>query len=119
MTFPLTTLAAFLLLAPPAFEWNALGHKVVCKIAWDTLDTDTREKIVDTLRRHPRYDQDFAKDLPATDNAELIFWHVGSLPDIARNIQGRIVSMDGEQVTIYRLRRPGHAPLGSRDLPRG
>ena len=81
-------LATFLLLASPAFAWNALGHKVVCKIAWDSIDSETQDEIVAAIRRHPRYDQDFAKDLPATDNAELIFLHAGTWPDIARGIRG-------------------------------
>jgi hypothetical protein len=48
------------LLPTPAFGWNALGHKVVCEIAWRELEPATRESIVDTLRRHPRFDADFA-----------------------------------------------------------
>ena len=54
-------LLALVLLASPAHAWNALGHKVICKIAWDTLDDTTRSDIVATLRRHPRFDEDFAK----------------------------------------------------------
>ena len=43
-----------------AQAWNNLGHKVVAEIAWRQLDPPTRQQIVDVLRRHPRFDTDFA-----------------------------------------------------------
>jgi hypothetical protein len=55
------TLAWF---APGACGFNALGHKVVTEIAWRQLDDETRAEIVRTLRRHPRFDEDFAKMAP-------------------------------------------------------
>jgi hypothetical protein len=54
---------AFLLtlnLALSAAAWNALGHKVVAEIAWRQLSPEQRNTIVETLRRHPRFDADFA-----------------------------------------------------------
>jgi hypothetical protein len=48
-----------LVIVSPAAAWNSLGHKVVAEIAWQQLDPATRQAIVDTLRRHPRFDTDF------------------------------------------------------------
>jgi hypothetical protein len=53
---------------PQAHAWNSLGHKVVAEIAWQQLDPATRQSIVDVLRRHPRFDADFAGKME--DNAQ-------------------------------------------------
>jgi hypothetical protein len=78
-----------------AHAWNALGHKTVCEIAWRQLDTENRQEIVDTLRRHPRFDDDFAKKMPAdVDGADKatqdrwIFQQAGVWPDLARGLKG-------------------------------
>jgi len=34
----------------PAHAWNALGHKVVCEIAWQQIDQPIRDNIVATPR---------------------------------------------------------------------
>jgi len=79
-----------LVLAPsPARAWNALGHKVIADIAWAELDGTSRKEIVATLRRHPRFDQDFAKQL--TSDAEedrWIFQQAAVSPDLARGFKG-------------------------------
>jgi hypothetical protein len=65
------TLFATLIVAsfiPRAYAWNTLGHKVVAEIAWQQLDPTTRQSIVDVLRRHPRFDTDFAGKME--DNAQ-------------------------------------------------
>ena len=80
-------LLALVLQAPPIHAWNALGHKVVCEIAWQQIDQPTREKIVATLRRHPRFDGDFVKRM-ADVSDEQVFLHAGTWPDIARGIAG-------------------------------
>jgi hypothetical protein len=71
---------------PRAAAWNPLGHKVVCEIAWQQLDPQTRTQIADTLKRHPRFAEDFAPELPAEDADRWIFWQAGFWPDIARDI---------------------------------
>jgi hypothetical protein len=84
------TILALLMLAAatPAHAWNALGHKVIADIAWEELDAPTREQIVDTLRRHPRFDEDFAKQLPAdAEEDRWIFQQAAVWPDMARGFQ--------------------------------
>ncbi|TWU27559.1 S1/P1 nuclease [Bythopirellula polymerisocia] len=68
----------------PAFAWNALGHKVIAEIAWETLSPEKQSKIADTLKRHPRYAEDF-RDL---ETDQEIFLHAATWPDIARGIRG-------------------------------
>lgn len=81
--------------ATPTYAWNALGHKVIAEIAWRELDPPARQKIVDTLRRHPRFDKDFVA--PMEDSVQRgdkgaqdhwIFQHAATWPDIARGIEG-------------------------------
>jgi hypothetical protein len=77
--------AAAVLFPVQAFAWNALGHKVVADIAWQTLDEAQRAKITDVLRRHPRYDEDFAQKMPANaDEGRWAFQQAGCWPDIIR-----------------------------------
>jgi hypothetical protein len=77
--------------ATPTLAWNALGHKVVAEIAWRQLDSPTRQQIVDTLRRHPRFAEDFEQKMPedvaTADRAvqdHWIFLQAATWPDIAR-----------------------------------
>ena len=57
--------AFLLLLVTPAHAWNALGHRVIADIAWRRLDPQAQQEIAATLRRHPHFDEDFAKQMPA------------------------------------------------------
>jgi S1/P1 Nuclease len=89
------TLTAILIVvnfaASPAIAWNSLGHKVVAEIAWQQLDEPARQSIVDTLRRHPRFDTDFVAkmdDDAANGDKEKqdhwIFQQAATWPDIIR-----------------------------------
>ena len=77
--------------ASQALAWNSLGHKVVAEIAWRQLSAEQRQSIVDTLRRHPRFDADFvakmdddaAKGDKATQD-HWIFQHAATWPDVIR-----------------------------------
>ncbi len=77
--------------ASTARGWNGLGHKVVAEIAWQQLDAPTRQSIVDTLKHHPRFAEDFLakmpRDVATADQAKQdrwIFWQAACWPDIAR-----------------------------------
>jgi hypothetical protein len=80
-----------LLLDVPAGAWNALGHKVVAEIAWRQLAPERRQEIVDTLRRHPRFDADFIRRMPddvlSADKSiqdRWLFQAAAYWPDVAR-----------------------------------
>ena len=57
-------LAALTALAAPAAAWDANGHRVVARIAWDTMQPRTRERAVALLLGAPP-DADLANLLPA------------------------------------------------------
>jgi len=67
-----------------AFAWNAVGHKVIADIAWQELDEGQRAEIVRMLRRHPRFDADFARAMPAEDQDRWIFQHAATWTDQIR-----------------------------------
>jgi hypothetical protein len=84
-----------LLLSQPIYGFNALAHKVTADIAWQRLDEPTRKAIVDTLRRHPRFDKDFAQKMPSdADEARWVFWQASTWPDLVRSGDGRAYSHD-------------------------
>jgi hypothetical protein len=75
----------------PARAWNNLGHKVVAEIAWQQLDPPTRQKIVDTFRRHPRFQTDFVdkmEDAAGGGDKDVqdhwVFQHAATWPDEIR-----------------------------------
>lgn len=84
--------AAFVALTvSPALAWNALGHRVVAEIAWQQLTPERRQEIVDTLKHHPRFAEDFLAKMPrdvASGDQEAqdrwIFWQAAVWPDVAR-----------------------------------
>jgi hypothetical protein len=79
-------------LAPAnALAWNALGHRTVAEIAWRQLDPATRQSIADLLRRHPRFDKDFASKMDdrslsgsKADEDHWIFLQAATWPDLIR-----------------------------------
>ena len=65
---------AFLIAVPPAVHaWNAAGHMVVTKFAWDQLDAKDRQTLTELLKNHPHWDRFFLaagnppKDVPDAD----------------------------------------------------
>jgi hypothetical protein len=80
-----------LALATPATAWNALGHKVIAEIAWRQITPQQQQTVVDTLRRHPRFDADFVGRMPddvlSADKAtqdQWVFQAAAYWPDVAR-----------------------------------
>lgn len=87
------TIALSLFCSLKAFAWNSLGHKVVAEIAWQQLDPATRQSIVDTLRRHPRFDKDFVEKMDEVASADKeiqdhwIFQQAATWPDVIRKVK--------------------------------
>ena len=48
-------------LAQPALAWNAAGHRLSARIAWQQLDPDTRQKIARLLAQHPDHQRWIAR----------------------------------------------------------
>jgi hypothetical protein len=87
----LLVFVSVVLYVSPAPAWNALGHRVVAETAWQQLPPERRQQIVDTLRHHPRFAEDFVAKMPSNvsiDDKEAqdrwIFWQAAVWPDVAR-----------------------------------
>ena len=53
-----------LLVAPGALAWNDSGHMQIALIAYDRLPPDTQKAVVELLRKHPRFAEDFVARKP-------------------------------------------------------
>lgn len=86
---------AWTLLCWPAAAraWNETGHMLTAAIAYERLDPATRAKLVDILKQHPRFNDDFVRQMPPSvkdaDKDRWIFIHAATWPDIARGFKGR------------------------------
>lgn len=72
--------------------WWDCGHKITASIAYRLLSPDQQKMLVDILRQHPRFDQDFRKWMP-TDltpelEAEWIVQQCSVWPDLTRDFEG-------------------------------
>lgn len=112
----IAVLAIVFLTASPAHAWNALGHKVIADIAWQQLDEPARAEIVKTLRRHPRFDDDFAKQGDIEDD-RWVFQHAAVWPDIARGTTLDMPTWHYVNIAIGRVRGFNYIskPVGKAD----
>jgi hypothetical protein len=79
----------------PVHAWNAHAHRVIASIAFLRLDPDRRLEIANRIRKHPRWEQDFAAKMPEVVKngdeqiqAEWIFQQAAVWPDTTRNFKG-------------------------------
>src|SRR5258708_5208566 len=92
MRTAITCLLVWTVAASPAYAWNATGHKIIASIAFRQLTADEQAKVVAMLKKHPRYTEDFADQIPedvrsageAAQN-EWLFQQVAVWPDIVRS----------------------------------
>jgi hypothetical protein len=88
----LLLVVALVSICSPALAWNAVGHKIIGSIAFRQLSPDQQTKIVDILKHHPRWQEDFQSKMPddLTDDEknEWIFQQASVWPDLARSFQG-------------------------------
>ena len=64
----------------PALAWDAFGHEVIARIAWEHLKPETREKAVALLKAAPP-DSDLAVPLSGRE----LFLRAATWPDIVRD----------------------------------
>jgi hypothetical protein len=99
--------AAIAMSTVPALGWNALGHKVVADITWQQLTPKQRQEIVDVLRRHPKFDRDFAAkmedDAAKGDKATQDHW-ISNMLRLGPISFARILSMIDLSGTISTFR---------------
>ena len=93
----LCIVVAILFVVQPALAWNAHGHRVIASIAFLRLDPDRRLEIANRIRKHPRWEQDFAAKMPDVVKdgdeqiqAEWIFQQAAVWPDMPRGFRGEV-----------------------------
>ncbi|QDT43224.1 S1/P1 Nuclease [Gimesia alba] len=72
--------------------WNYAGHRIIASIAYDQLDPSTQTAMLELLKQHPRFEQDFQSRMPdVIKNASpeiqnrWIFMRAATWPDLARS----------------------------------
>jgi hypothetical protein len=77
------------LLPLPVLGWNNSGHMITAIIAYQQMTEERRNAIVERLREHRRYRQDFEAqmplDVPQTEKGMWIFARAAIWPDTARH----------------------------------
>lgn len=91
-----------------ACAFNAQGHQVIALIAYDQLSAETRAKVLNLLRQHPRYEQHFLGKMPeevwSGSDAEKdgwVFAQAAVWPDLVRR-KSDVVTADD----VARFNRP-------------
>lgn len=86
---------ACILASSTALAWDALGHRLTGYLAYDQLNDQQKAFWMETLRAHPRFQEDFVDAMPADITAQSIGdrdrWQFGQAaiwPDIARGFDG-------------------------------
>lgn len=81
-------LALLIVAAPNASAWWECGHHVVANLAYDPLGPEEKKALLELLRHHPRFAEDF--DPPESikgDPKAVARWRIGAAaywPDVAR-----------------------------------
>lgn len=75
-----------------AVVWNPQGHKVTASICYRRLEPEMRAAVANLLRKHPRYDEDFLRDMPneirrgdREEQDEWLFQQAAAWPDFVRD----------------------------------
>ncbi len=86
------TLLLVCLVGMPAQGWWDCGHKIIASIAFRRLTPSQQTTLVEILRQHPRFEQDFRSKMPADVPPELegewIVQQCSVWPDLARDFKG-------------------------------
>ena len=80
-------LVLLLLFIPaPTFAWWDCGHRIAAIIAYRQLSAKQRERLVEILRAHPKFKQDFPtpKNLDQADHDRYLFTQASVWPDSIR-----------------------------------
>lgn len=86
------TTGIVLFLQCTGYAWNHAGHRIIASIAYDQLEPAVQLKLVELLKQHPRFKQDFQSRMPDVIKAanpaiqnRWIFMRAATWPDIARS----------------------------------
>ena len=92
MRSAILSLLCGLSLVTPALAWNATGHKLISSIAFRQLSATEQARVIAILKRHPRFTEDFADEMPpdikdgnAAAQHEWLFQQAGIWADVVRS----------------------------------
>lgn len=87
----------FYLCSLPAAAWHEASHRATAEIAFGLLSTVEQQLVIDILRTHPRFDEDFAAHMPVHisegDTRAQSSWllqQASIWPDLIRRLDGSI-----------------------------
>jgi len=84
---PIAALVLTLLLSAECTAWWACGHHIVAVMAYEELRPQEREQLIQILKKHPRFDQDFKLPKGVRDEDRYWIGHAGYWPDVARDFE--------------------------------
>ena len=79
---------AFLLTAQPCLAWSECGHHIIADLAFDLMKPAEQNRVLELLKHHPRFSEDFAEPDRAERTESLDHFTIGNAgywPDIARS----------------------------------
>ena len=71
----------------PAFAWSECGHAIITLLAYDMLGPEEKGKLVEILKHHPQFADDFTPPKGLPNEEENLRWQIGRIgywPDVAR-----------------------------------
>ncbi len=84
--------AAVFLSSAAGHAWWDCGHKITASIAYRLLSPAQQKKLVEILKQHPRFEEDFRSKMPADlkpeYEGEWIVQQASVWPDLARDFKG-------------------------------
>lgn len=91
--YPLLLVLFCLLPIQSALAWDSVGHRLTAAVALNYLGEDKQSLLLNILREHPRFEEDFLSQMPAFvvngDEQQKTIWLLGQAafwPDIARGL---------------------------------
>jgi hypothetical protein len=73
-----------LLQPTPIYAWSEAGHFLIALMAYDHLEQKEKQKVVEILKHHPRFNEDFAPPSKESDPQRWQIGHMGYWADQAR-----------------------------------
>lgn len=78
---------AFMLTVQPAMAWSECGHHIIAVLAFDLMKPDKQLQVLELLKHHPRFAEDFKTPGSAKSSEQIAHWQIGRAgywPDVAR-----------------------------------
>jgi hypothetical protein len=100
----LASVALLFLIPKPTFAWHEPGHMITALVAYEQLDPDTRKRIVDILKHHPRLSDlqtNMPHDLSDDDQQRWFFCQASVWPDLVRRLGDGNIPPDPNHKTSY------------------